>query len=83
MKYPPRRKRILGVQDGVEITSESQPTQQDLTDPATIYLRWSDGTDVEFILRRSFTASIWETGFAQGLWSGRAGLTYVPISQGA
>jgi len=83
MRYPPHRKRILGVQNGVEITSGSAPTQQDLTDPATIYFRWTASTGVEIIMRRKLTASVWETGVARGLWAGRTGLTYTPITQGA
>jgi len=77
------KRRIIGVQDGVEIHSELPPTNTDQTDGSTIYSRWTSGTDVEFITRRKLTGTVWETGVARGLWANRAALTYAPLELGA
>jgi len=76
-------KRILGRQDGVDITPDLEPTQQDITDGTVIYSRWTSGTGVEIIMKKALDGTVWTTSRARGLWTNRASLTYTEIELGA
>lgn len=43
----------------------------------TIYIRWQDTTDKQFIKKVVELAGLTTITYAFGLWSGRSGLTYV------
>jgi len=76
-------KRILGRQDGVDITPDLETTQQDITDGTVIYSRWTGGTDVETIMKKALVGTIWTTYRGRGLWANRASLSYTEIELGA
>jgi hypothetical protein len=74
--------RDLGVQLGEKLTLDREPTEVDVTDGATIYKRWTNGTAAEIVVRVKLTGTVWATSKSVGLWTDRATLTYEPIIMG-
>ena len=59
------------------ITEEYPSWQIDESTAGTTYIRWEDSAKAQFIEKVIESAGITTIGFAVGLWTGRAGLTYV------
>jgi len=69
--------QIARYNSGEFITTDSIPYQVDEATADTIYIRWENTTAVQYIERIVLAASVTTIEYATGLWTGRAGLTYV------
>lgn len=59
------------------ITDTYPAYQIDEATADTTYIRWEDTDEAQFIQKIVEADSVTTIGYAKGLWSGRAGLTYV------
>jgi len=76
------REFVLGSQFGGIVRTDLAPSEIDETDGETIYYRWSNRTEIEIIMRKKLTGTVWTTSRALDLWTNRATATYTTIEMG-